>query len=487
MYLGLDMGTSAIKALLMNDDQSVIASATAELSISRPMVGWSEQNPLDWCQGTIDALAVLKKTHARELAMVQGIGLSGQMHGAVLLGANDEVLRPAILWNDTRSHIEAAGLDADPQFRTITGNIVFPGFTAPKLVWVKENEPEIFARVRKVLLPKDYLRLWLSGEYISDMSDSSGTSWLNTAERIWSSELLDKTDMTIEQMPDLVEGTDQAGRLRPEIAELLGLPVGMIIAGGGGDNAVSACGVGTVTANRAFISLGTSGVLFAANDQYRPNADSAVHSFCHALPQTWHQMGVILSAADSLNWFAKINDKKAADLTAELGDDLKAPGLVRFLPYLSGERTPHNDALIRGSFVGLAHGNSRADLTQAILEGVCFAIRDNFEALRVAGTTIESATAIGGGSRSHYWLASIATVLGIPIEVPQDGDYGAAFGAARLGMIAAHKLDPVTVCTAPATGRIIEPVEQLRSVYEDAYQHYRSVYPALKSIHDFAT
>ncbi|MBB6261918.1 xylulokinase [Paenochrobactrum gallinarii] len=482
MYLGLDMGTSAIKALLMREDQSVIASATAELSISRPKAGWSEQNPQDWCEAVVAALAVLKKTHARDLSMVQGIGLSGQMHGAVLLGSGDEVLRPAILWNDTRTYIQAARLDADTQFRKLTGNIVFPGFTAPKLVWVKENEPEIFARVRKVLLPKDYLRLWLSGEYISDMSDASGTSWLNTAERRWSPELLDKTEMRVEQMPDLVEGTDQAGRLRSEIAELLGLPSGIIIAGGGGDNAVSACGVGTVSANRTFISLGTSGVLFTANDTYRPNADSAVHSFCHVLPDTWHQMGVILSAADSLNWFAKINEKKAADLTAELGNALKTPGLVRFLPYLAGERTPHNDALVRGSFVGLAHGNSRADLTQAILEGVAFAFRDNFEALLAAGTRIESAIAIGGGSRSQYWLTSIATILNIPVEVPKDGDYGAAFGAARLGMIATHKLNPVAVCTPPAIGHIIEPVKNLRAAYEDAYHNYRSIYPALKQI-----
>ncbi|MFK4825729.1 xylulokinase [Paenochrobactrum sp. BZR 588] len=482
MYLGLDLGTSAIKALLIRDDQSVIASATAELSVSRPVAGWAEQNPKDWCRATEMALESLRKSHGRELAMVQGIGLSGQMHGAVLLDADDDILRPAILWNDTRSHVQAAKLDANPQFRDITGNIVFPGFTAPKLAWVKENEPEIFAKIRKVLLPKDYLRLWLTGEYISDMSDASGTAWFNTAQRQWSKELLASTDMDITQMPSLVEGTDQAGRLRADVAASLGLPAGVIVAGGGGDNAVSACGVGTVNANGAFISLGTSGVLFASNDRYRPNADSAVHSFCHALPHTWHQMGVILSAADSLNWFAKINEKKAAELTAELGEELKAPKNVRFLPYLSGERTPHNDALVRGNFMGLSHDNGRADLTQAILEGVAFAVRDSFEALRSSGTIIQTATAIGGGSRSHYWLASIATALDIPLEIPQDGDYGAAFGAARLGMIAAHKLDPLAVCTSPLIGRIVEPVAGLRHAYEDAYQHYRAIYPAIKHL-----
>ncbi|MGU3575286.1 xylulokinase [Brucellaceae bacterium C25G] len=482
MFLGLDLGTSGLKALLIDDNQRVIASATAELSVSRLHAGWSEQNPQDWCDATIQALAVLKHSHASALSKVQGIGLSGQMHGAVLLGEANEVLRPAILWNDTRSHLQASKLDADPQFRAISGNIVFPGFTAPKLVWVKENEPEIFAKTHKVLLPKDYLRLWLTGEYISDMSDASGTAWLNVARRQWSNELLAATDMRIEQMPLLVEGTEQAGRLLPEIAGLLGLSAGTIVAGGGGDNAVSACGVGTVTANRSFISLGTSGVLFAANDQYRPNPQSAVHSFCHALPETWHQMGVILSAADCLNWFAHINDTKAEALTQELGNHLHAPGSIHFLPYLSGERTPHNDALIRGCFIGLAHGNQRVDLTQAILEGVSFAVRDNFEALRAAGTEIKTLIAIGGGSRSPYWLSSISTILDVPVEVPQDGDYGAAFGAARLGMIAAQNLNPISVCTPPAIDRVIEPVRHLKSAYEDAYHRYCSIYPALKQI-----
>lgn len=482
MYLGLDLGTSGIKALLMNSEQKIIASASADLKVSRPFHGWSEQDPADWCKAAEEAILQLKSSHARELAEVKSIGLSGQMHGAVLLDEFDHVLRPAILWNDTRSHIQAARLDADPLFRAITGNIVFAGFTAPKLVWVKENEPEIFAKTRKVLLPKDYLRLWLTGEYISDMSDSSGTAWLNTTERKWSSELLSATDMDIAQMPALVEGTEPAGGLRADIAAKLGLPAGIIIAGGGGDNAVSACGVGTVQANRAFISLGTSGVLFAANDKYSPNAESAVHSFCHALPSTWHQMGVILSATDCLNWFAKITGTLPSALSEELGNELKGPGSVCFLPYLSGERTPHNDATIRGSFTRLGHEDDRAAMTQAILEGVAFAIRDNFEVLKIAGTSIDSATAIGGGSRSKYWLSLIATVLDIPLEVPQDGDYGAAFGAARLAMIAAHNLDPIEVCTAPKTAYIIEPIPHLSGAYDEAYQYYQSVYPALKQL-----
>lgn len=482
MYLGLDLGTSGVKALLIDGDQRVIGSANGALDVSRPHPGWSEQYPVDWIRATQQAIAGLKASHGRELAAVKGIGLSGHMHGATLIGSDGEVLRPCILWNDTRSHVEAAALDADPRFRALTGNIVFPGFTAPKLAWVASHEPEIFAKVAKVLLPKDYLRFWLSGEYLSDMSDSAGTAWLDTGKRAWSNALLEATGLSESQMPGLVEGTEQAGILKAELATEWGMGSGVVIAGGAGDNAASACGMGTVAAGQAFVSLGTSGVLFAANGSYLPKPESAVHAFCHALPNTWHQMGVILSATDALNWHSHVTGKSAGDLTSELGDTLKAPSSVTFLPYLSGERTPHNDAKIRGAFIGLGHESDRAVLTQAVLEGVSFAIRDNLEALKSAGTSISRVTAIGGGSRSRYWLASIATALGVPVDIPADGDFGAAFGAARLGLIAATGADPISVCTAPATSETIEPVAGLSADYETAYQRYRSVYPAIRSL-----
>lgn len=482
MYLGLDLGTSGVKAMLMDDQQKIIGSASGSLDVSRPHSGWSEQDPAHWIRATEEAIAGLKAAHPKELAAVKGIGLSGQMHGATLIDADDKVLRPCILWNDTRSYQEAAALDADPRFRAITGNIVFPGFTAPKLVWVKNNEPDVFARVKKVLLPKDYLRLWLAGEYISEMSDSAGTSWLDTGKRAWSADLLAATGLDESQMPSLVEGTDRAGTLRSELAAKWGMGSGVVIAGGAGDNAASACGMGTVSEGHAFVSLGTSGVLFAANARYLPNPASAVHAFCHALPNTWHQMGVILSATDALNWYSGITGKGAAELTKELGDDLKAPSSVTFLPYLSGERTPHNDAKIRGVFTGLGHESERVVLTQAVLEGVTFAIRDNLEALKSAGTRIARVTAIGGGSRSRYWLKSIATSLGIPVDIPADGDFGAAFGAARLGLIAATGADPVAVCTPPATDETIEPDSALTLAYEAAYARYRSVYPAISAL-----
>ncbi len=480
MYLGIDLGTSGVKAMLIDDGQQIVGSASGALTVSRPHPGWSEQAPADWVRATEEALDALKASHPAALSKVRGIGLSGQMHGATLLDRQDRVLRPCILWNDTRSHAEAAALDADPRFRAITGNIVFPGFTAPKLAWVKNNEPDIFSQVRWVLLPKDYLRLWLTGEHMSEMSDSAGTSWLDTGARRWSPELLAATELEERQMPNLVEGTDSAGTLRPELAARWGLGSGVVVAGGAGDNAASACGMGTVSDGAAFVSLGTSGVLFAANGSYLPNPASAVHAFCHALPNTWHQMGVILSATDALNWHSRITGASAADLTAELGATLKAPSGVTFLPYLSGERTPHNDASIRGAFAGLGHESDRVALTQAVLEGVSFAIRDSLEALRLAGTTLTRVTAIGGGSRSRYWLKSIATALSLPVDVPADGDFGAAFGAARLGLIAATGSDPVSVCQAPATAETIEPETALAAAYDEAYGRYRRLYPAIR-------
>ncbi|MRX35589.1 xylulokinase [Aminobacter sp. MDW-2] len=480
MYLGLDLGTSGVKALLMDADQKIIGSGHGSLDVSRPHHGWSEQDPAEWIRAAEEAVAELRSAHPTELAAVRGIGLSGQMHGATLLDAAGKVLRPCILWNDTRSFAEAASLDADPRFRKITGNIVFPGFTAPKLAWVQANEPDIFAKVAKVLLPKDYLRLWLSGEYISEMSDAAGTSWLDVAVRRWSPELLAATGLSTDHMPSLVEGTDQAGTLRGELASKWGMGQGVVISGGAGDNAASACGMGTVKPGAAFVSLGTSGVLFAANGAYLPNPESAVHTFCHALPQAWHQMGVILSATDSLNWLSTISGKDAAELTRELGDELRAPSGVTFLPYLSGERTPHNDAVIRGSFTGLAHEIDRAGLTQAVLEGVAFAFRDSLEALASAGTTLTRVTAIGGGSRSRYWLKAIATALSVPVDIPADGDFGAAFGASRLGLIAAEGADPHQVCTPPDTAETIEPVGALAGAYDEAYQRYRKLYAAIR-------
>ncbi|MEP3436604.1 MAG: xylulokinase [Hoeflea sp.] len=480
MYLGLDLGTSSLKALLIDDNQQILGSASAPLTVERLHPGWSEQDPDSWISATRVALAELAKTHAGDLVKVRGLGLSGHMHGATTIDRDGKVIRPCILWNDTRSYGQAAALDANPQFRRVTGNIVFPGFTAPKLKWMAANEPDAFARVAKVLLPKDYLRLWLTGEAISEMSDSAGTSWLDVGKRAWDDGLLSATGLDRSQMPALVEGTERAGALRAEVASELGLPAGIPVAGGAGDNAASACGMGTVGDNHAFASLGTSGVLFAANNRYLPNPDSAVHAFCHALPGTWHQMGVILSATDSLNWLSGVTSTEPAVLTSELGTTLKAPGSVMFLPYLSGERTPHNDAAIRGCFAGLGHESDRVALTRAVIEGVCFAFRDSLEALAQAGTSLSRVTAVGGGSRSMYWIEALATVLNLPVDIPEGGDFGAAFGAARLGLIAAEGVDPLSVCTPPATAATIHPNRDFAQAFDEAYGHYRALYPAIK-------
>lgn len=476
MYIGLDLGTSGLKGVLIDEGQTIRAEATAPLDVSRPHDGWSEQDPASWLTATE---AVMRGLGSQaDLSAVRGIGLSGQMHGATLVDAAHEVLRPCILWNDTRSHREAAELDADPRFRAVTGNIVFPGFTAPKLAWVRNHEPEIFARTALVLLPKDYLRLWLTGEAVAEMSDAAGTSWLDTGARDWDEGLLAATHLTRRQMPRLVEGSEVSGTVRDELASRWGLPRGVVVAGGGGDNAASAVGVGVVKAGEAFVSLGTSGVLFAASAAYQPDAASAVHTFCHALPGTWHQMGVILAAADALNWYAKLVDRKASELTRELGD-LRAPGRVLFLPYLGGERTPHNDAAVRGSFLHLDHATDRAALTRAVLEGVTHAFRDSFDALSGTGTRIERLIAVGGGSRSDYWVKAIATSLGMPIEIPEAGDFGGAFGAARLGLMAASGAGP-QIATAPRIERVVEPDHALAPAFAEAHARYRDAYKALK-------
>ncbi|WP_316014099.1 xylulokinase [Roseobacter sp. HKCCA0434] len=469
MYLGLDLGTSGLKGLLIDGDQAVVGQATVPLTVDRPRSGWSEQSPAAWISAVASVFDALAAQH--DLSRVRGIGLSGQMHGATLLDASDEVLRPCILWNDTRAHEEAAALDADPKFRAITGNIVFPGFTAPKLAWVAKHEPDVFARVAKVLLPKDYLRLWLTGEHATDMSDAAGTSWLDTAKRDWSDDLLAATGLRRDQMPGLVEGSAVSGTVRAQLSARWGLSSDVVVAGGGGDNAASAIGMGTVRAGQAFLSLGTSGVLFAATDRFAPQPETAVHSFCHAVPGQWHQMGVILAATDALNWFARMCGTAAPELTATLGDVI-APGPTTFLPYLGGERTPLNDASIRGAFMGIGHAADRDALTRAVLEGVAFAFADCRDALAATGTVLERATAIGGGSLSEHWLQIMANATGLSLDIPQAGDFGGAFGAARLGLMAAEAAGP-EIATPPEISRSIEPDPGLADAFAEGHARYR--------------
>ncbi|WP_428486957.1 xylulokinase [Rhodopila sp.] len=475
MFIGLDFGTSAVKALLVDGDQHVVGSATVPLSVQRPLPGHSEQDPHAWWQAMLDAIDALGRADAGALSSVEGIGLSGQMHGAVLLDQAGAVLRPAILWNDVRSAAESAALEAAfPALRQVTGNLAMPGFTAPKLMWVRKHEPEVFARLRTVLLPKAYIRYRLTGEMIEEMSDASGTLWLDVGARDWSDAALAATGLSRDFMPRLVEGNAQAGTLRPELAARWHMTRRPILAGGAGDNAAGAIGLSAIHPGDAFVSLGTSGVLFAVTDRFRPYPQAAVHAFCHALPDTWHQMGVTLSAADSLTWWAGVTGHDEAALLAEVGMPA-APSTALFLPYLGGERTPHNDGKIRGAFAGLSHDTGRRLLTQAVLEGVAFSLRDCLDALAASGTRIGTADVIGGGSRSRAWIGIIAAALNLPLHRLSAGETGGAFGAARLARMAVTGEAPEAVCTPPVRAETIVPDPALVEAYASHIARYRAL------------
>ena len=481
-FLGLDLGTSGLRGLLIAADGTVLCEGQAAYPTTHEHSGWSEQNPEDWtraCETVIDAIHL---DAPEAFARLAGIGVSGHMHGAVLLGKNNAVLRPCIMWNDTRSFAEAEGLDAVSEVRRLSGNIVFPGFTAPKLLWVAKHEPQIFEQIETVLLPKDYVNLWLSDHLGSDISDAAGTSWLDVGARHWSKPLLAQGQMRADQMPPLVEGSDKMGELRSELAKAWGLSHPVIVAGGAADNAAAACGAGVLAEGDGFVSLGTSGVLLTARERFSPAPETAVHSFCHAVPERWYQMGVILSATDSLNWWSNILGQTPQQATTALGNTLTVPTPIKFLPYLSGERTPHNDAHIRGSFLGLEHAHSRDDLTKAILQGVAFALRDCLEALRKTGADPKQLLALGGGSKSSYWVSLCATVLNLPLSLPEKGELGAALGAARLAICAATAQDAETIMSKPKISQVVAPVSNLTQAYDAAYQNWRAAYPAIKDI-----
>ena len=485
MFLGIDIGTSEVKALLLNDQHQVLGTAGARLEVSRPHPGHSEQDPASWWAATGLALKTLQAQHPSEYAAVQAIGLSGQMHGAVLLDAADRVLRPAILWNDTRCAAECEAMMAElPSAAQRAGSLIMPGFTAPKLRWVATHEPAVFAQVAKVLLPKDYVRLMLTGEHITDLSDASGTAWLDVAQRAWSPELLALTGMSEAQMPRVVEGSAPGGQLSASAAQALGLQPGIVVAGGAGDNASSAVGMGAVHAGDGFLSLGTSGVLFVVTPQFAPNAASATHAFCHAVPHTWHQMSVMLSAASCLQWATQ-----ALGAASESELEAKAAGLSLaqraaaplFLPYLSGERTPHNDAVTRGSLHGLGHSTDAAALAYAVMEGVTFGLTDGLQALQKAGSTVHALSLVGGGARSAMWAQQLASSLNVDILTTAESAAGGALGAARLGWLATGAA-LADVCTAPAVTRRYQPDAAEQELLAPRYAKFQALYPALKAL-----
>ena len=492
MYLGIDLGTSGVKLLLLDEVHTVIATADAAVPQYRPHPTWSEQHPADWLAAVEAAVAQLRAQVPAAWAQVRGIGLSGHMHGAVVLGAQGQVLRPAILWNDGRASAECALLEqAVPTARQITGNLAMPGFTAPKLLWLRTHEPAVFAQIRTVLLPKDWLRLQLTGTAVSDMSDASGTLWLDVQARAWSPAMLQACGLDTSHMPALAEGNAPTGTLLGDVARRWGLSEGVVVAAGAGDNAASAVGVGARTAGQGFVSLGTSGVVFRVTDAFAPATERAVHAFAHALPQRWHHMAVMLSAASAFGWVTRLTGRSDE---AQLSDAVGALSTARqaqaplFLPYLSGERTPHNNTAATGVFMGLRAEHDAADLAYAVMEGVGFGLLDGLNAMRAAGagqgrasSDVGAALAlVGGGARSNPWAQLLASALGTPLQRPQGAHAAAALGAARLAAMAcggdeAHWCQPL-----PADATFVpQPAQQ--ALLTERYARFVALYPALQS------
>lgn len=479
MYIGIDLGTSGVKAILLDEQGTVLASQTEKLTVSRPHPLWSEQDPEQWWQATDRAMKGLGQQHS--LQGVKALGIAGQMHGATLLDKQQRVLRPAILWNDGRCAQECELLEAQVKTsRQITGNLMMPGFTAPKLLWVQRHEPEIFRQVDKVLLPKDYLRLRMTGDFASDMSDAAGTMWMDVAKRDWSDEMLAACHLSRDNMPALYEGCDITGHLLPAVASAWNMPAVPVVAGGG-DNAAGAVGVGMADAGQAMLSLGTSGVYFAVSEGFLSKPESAVHSFCHALPGRWHLMSVMLSAASCLDWAARLTGLTTVPAlisAAESADNQADP--IWFLPYLSGERTPHNNPQAKGVFFGLTHQHGPAELARAVLEGVGYALADGMDVVHACGVTPKSITLIGGGARSPWWRQMLADISGLQLDYRTGGDVGPALGAARLAQIAVNPDKPLSdLLPQLQLEQTHCPDAQQHAVYQQRRETFRGLYQQL--------
>ena len=493
IWIGLDLGTSALKAVAIDHGGRLLAQASSPLSVQNPHPLWSEQDPESWWSACKDAMAGLQ-AQAVNFSSVQAIAVAGQMHGATLIDAKNAVLRPCILWNDGRCFKECEQLEASlPDFRALSGNLAMPGFTAPKLMWVAQHEPNIFAKIHKVLLPKDYLNFCLTGRYASDMSDAAGTLWLDPATRRWNEKLVAATGLTLNQLPNLHEGNQCIGSLTERAAIELNLPVVPVMAGAG-DNAAGALGVGITEPGQAFVSLGTSGVFFVVSDRHRASPEHTVHAFCHCLPQRWHQMSVSLSAANSLAWFADMVQIPINDLLAELEASKIDETPVLFLPYLSGERTPHNDPNATGCFFGIQNSTSRPHLTLAVLEGVAYSFADGLAALETAGSDIQDITLIGGGARSERWRQLLADVLNRPLTFRDGSEVGPALGAARLAVLgslseanAENHLDSqllARTCPAPSLLSQHNPNFERQAYHQHQLERYRLLYQSTRSLND---
>lgn len=482
-YIGIDLGTSAVKLLLMQGDGEILKIVSREYPISFPQPGWSQQNPEDWYRETMAGLQELLADSDK--SQVAGISFGGQMHGLVLLDDKDEVIRPAILWNDGRTAEESAYLNevvGKEKLSKHTANISFAGFTAPKVLWIKKHEPENFARISKIMLPKDYLAYRLSGVHCSDVSDASGTLFFDVENRCWSQEMCSICDIQQEWLPQVFESYETVGTLKPELAKELGISEKTVIAAGAGDNAAAAVGTGTVGDGACNISLGTSGTVFISTDKFGVDANNALHSFDHA-DGSYHLMGCMLSAASCNKWWMdEIIGTKEYDKEQQ---EIKALGRnhVYFLPYLMGERSPHNDPDARGTFIGLTMDTARADMTQAVLEGVAFALRDSLEVARSLGIEVTHTKICGGGAKSPLWKKILANVLGIRVDVPENEE-GPSMGGAMLAAVSCGEYQSVEEAAQAIVKikEVIEPEPELTALYEECYQQFRKIYPACRQL-----
>lgn len=468
MWLGIDVGTSSVKLSLVDETGAEVGAASAPLSVQNLHPYWSEQDPEAWWQAVVTAAGDLDRSH--DLSLIQGVGLSGQMHGAVLLDAADRVIRPAILWNDGRCFAEAEELAAQPWVGEMAGAPPLPGFTAPKLMWIARHEPSAFARIRRILLPKDYVGLRLHGRHVTDKSDAAGTLWLDQAARAWSDDLCAASGVDPAWLPDCVEGTEVVGGVSADAATKLGLPVGAPVVAGGGDAATGAISVGAVREGDCFLSLGTSGQLFRATDAYRPNPAEVVHAYAHCVPDTWFQMAAMLNGARPMDWFSGICGAPVGDLLAEAAAVASKDAPI-FLPFLTGERTPHGDPHIRGGFHGLADGMTRGHMMRAVLDGIAFSFTDAADALTRAGATFDRVPAIGGGARSDLLLQTIANVTGFTVTRGAGEATGAAMGAALLAAPDAVRL----ARSEAAIGSVQEFIPALSETQAERLATYRAL------------
>lgn len=484
-YIGIDLGTSSVKLLLMQKDGTLLSSVSKEYPVSYPKSGWSEQNPEDWLRQTLAGLAELLQTKQADKSQIRGIGVGGQMHGLVALDENDQVIRPAILWNDGRTEKETEYLNHEigkKKLSEYTGNIAFAGFTAPKILWMKKNEPDKFAAINRIMLPKDYLVYMLTGAFTTDVSDASGMLLLDVKNRKWSKEMLDICGIKEEMLPEVRESYEISGYVKTDIMESLGLAGEVAVVAGAGDNAAAAIGTGTVENGSCNISIGTSGTVFIASDVFTIGENNAIHAFGHANGK-YHLMGCMLSAASCLKWWLE-DILKTDDYKGEQ-EEIKGAGdnPVYFLPYMMGERSPHNDPNVRGAFLGLSMDTTRAQMAEAVFEGVSFGLKDSLEIARSLGIDIKKTKLSGGGAKSPIWQQILANILDLDIEILETEE-GPSLGGAILAAVACGEYATVEAAARSIVKvkKTISPQKELVEAYRKKYEIFRKLYPAIKNV-----